>query len=138
MQRNVKALKVGNSFVPSLTFVRRMTAGKFGAFVVLLHAFLLTPSAVVKAFGADLKNEVAKVSKAAFHTARVLVFFLTSTHLVFSLHGGGATGACETTNAFAESFPTARKKSSSSLLSCAPDSHRFRQNDDASQRLCGR
>lgn len=75
MQRNVKALKVGNSFVPSLTFVRRMTAGKFGAFVVLLHAFLLTPSAVVKAFGGDLKNEVAKVSKAAFHTARVLVFF---------------------------------------------------------------
>lgn len=133
MQRNVKALKVGNSFVPSLTFVRRMTAGKFGAFVVLLHAFLLTHSAVVKAFGADLKNEVAKVSKAAFHTARVLFFFLTSTHLVFSLHG-----ASETTNAFAESFPTARKKNSSSLLSCAPDSHRFRQNDDASQRLCGR
>lgn len=52
-----------------------MTAGKFGGFVVLLHTFLLTHSAVVKAFGANLKNEVAKVSKAAFHTARVGFFF---------------------------------------------------------------
>lgn len=95
-------LKHSRLAIPSfrhLLLLRRMTAGKFGGFVVLLQTFLLTHSAVVKAFGANLKNEVAKVSKAAFNTAQVFFFFFTSSHLVFCLHGDGATGASETTNA---------------------------------------
>lgn len=104
VQRNIKALKVGNSFIPSLTSVRRMTAGKLGGFVVLLHTFLLTHSAVVKAFGADLKNEVAvALCPRPRFTLRTVVFS-TSSHLVFCLHGDGATGASETTNACKNAF----------------------------------
>lgn len=105
-------LKHSRLAIPSfrhLLLLRRMTAGKFGGFVVLLHTFLLTHSAVVKAFGANLKNEVAKVSKAAFHTARVVVFFLRLRTWSFVCMAA-AQPAPPKQQMLAKGFPTARKK----------------------------
>lgn len=131
-------LKHSRLAIPSfrhLLLLRRMTAGKFGGFVGLLHTFLLTHSAVVKAFGGNLKNEVAKVSKAAFHTARFFFFLRLRTWSSVCM----AQPAPPKQQMLAKRFPDGQGKNSSSLLSCAPDSHRFRQNVDASQqRLCGR
>lgn len=96
MRRDIKALKVGNSFIPSLTFVRRGKVWRICCFTAHIspHTFCCCQS-IWRQF--KERGRGCTVSKAAFHTAHI--FFFTSSHLVFCLHGDGATGASETTNA---------------------------------------